>query len=623
MMPGMEEEEDPMADQYQEGNQLSAMTGMPDMGNLSIGAATGTMPQPGGTLMTGEPMERAWSTLMKEDDDVPDMSNFGAPYDPDTRIPDLSMDDLYRLLQHPNSRIRHKANEEMQMRSMDAEGSNLPFDENTTPAGEVAAFYEPQFQDLNFQYGNQQPPDLEDGEYNEEGYDEHYSQERAGDVLEAMPGDIEFFPSLAAKYEHLKNTAPPDVVESYRNRIKDFFDKYTQPSEIFGTTLPPQFTPELPKGTLYAPEEIMQQSDKINEALNIYPGGNKAYTGFTDNFQNKKASEPMEHAWSSLLKEEGEEEEEEEEDAVPDNKFNRKPPPLDLDAEVTRYRKLADKNVVVPNESALARNEFPPTAHGNPDYFTQSEPMEHAWSSLMKSRLDRAGRSKDKSWKQPMYEIAAGGSQQETATPRRAKMQSRYMQAAKKHGLDKSPLSVHRTHLGIATKQPQRLFPRDYGQQMGTQARRKLMGNVPQIPAGHAMGPETSYSPRVPKVGNAAGLPIKEPRAPAMRGGALAKSDSLEDIRKDLNQINKKMSEYMHFAQIRRLLRRLKDAAERQESRLKAAASSEPGQNREAGHREGNKTTKPEGGTENLEDDPKNWGAPSTLFAARGSGRTA
>ena len=115
-----------------------------------------------------------------------------------------------------------------------------------------------------------------------------------------MPGDIEF-PSLAAKYEHLKNTAPPDVVESYRNRIKDFFDEYTQPSEIFGTTLPPQFTPELPKGILH-PEEVMQQSDKINEALNIYPGGNRAYTGFTDNFQNKLASEPMEDAWSELLK---------------------------------------------------------------------------------------------------------------------------------------------------------------------------------------------------------------------------------------------------------------------------------------------------------------------------------
>ena len=248
--------------------------------------------------LTSEPMEDAWSTLLKEDD-VPDMSNFGAPYDPDTRIPQLSMDDLYRLLQHPNSRIRHKANEEMQMRSMDAEGSNLPFDE-TTPAGEVAAFYEPQFK--NLKYGNQQPPSLEEGDYNEEGYDEHYSQERAGDVLDAMPGDIEFFPSLAAKYEHLKNTAPPDVVENYRNRIKDFFDNYTQPSEIFGTTLPPQFTPKLPKGTSYTPEEVMQQSDKINEALNVYPGGNRAYTGFTDIFQNKLASEPMDGAWSEILK---------------------------------------------------------------------------------------------------------------------------------------------------------------------------------------------------------------------------------------------------------------------------------------------------------------------------------
>ena len=272
--------------------------------DLATGAksGTGSAMSPGLPIAMSEPMEDAWSTLLKEDDDVPDMSNFGSPYDPDTRIPELSMDDLWRLRHHPNPRIRHKANEEMEMRSMDAEGSNLPFDE-TTPAGEVAAFYEPQFQDLNFQYGNQQPPDLEDGEYNEEGYDEHYSQERAGDVLEAMPGDIEFFPSLAAKYEHLKNTAPPEVVENYRNRIKNFFDEYTQPSEILGTTLPPQFIPELPKGTFYTPEEVMQQSDKINEALNIYPGGNSAYTGFTDNFQNKLASKPMEDAWSSLLKE--------------------------------------------------------------------------------------------------------------------------------------------------------------------------------------------------------------------------------------------------------------------------------------------------------------------------------
>ena len=270
--------------------------------DLATGAKTGTgsaMGTGNSAVRTGEPMEDAWSTLLKEEDDVPDMSNFRSPYDPNTRIPDLSMDDLFRLLEHPNERIAHKANEEMKMRSMDTEGSNLPFDE-TTSAGEVAAFYEPQFK--NLKYGNQQPPSFDEGVYNEEGYDEAYSQERAGDVLEAMPGDIEFFPSLADKYEHLKNTAPPEVVENYLNRIKDFFDEYTQPGEIFGTTLPPLYTPELPKGTLYTPEEIMQQSDKINEAFNVYPSGHKSYTGFTDKFQNKLASEPMDDAWSELLK---------------------------------------------------------------------------------------------------------------------------------------------------------------------------------------------------------------------------------------------------------------------------------------------------------------------------------
>ena len=48
------------------GAEVSQMTGMPDMGNLSVGNATGTMPQPGGTLMTGEPMDNAWSSLLKD-----------------------------------------------------------------------------------------------------------------------------------------------------------------------------------------------------------------------------------------------------------------------------------------------------------------------------------------------------------------------------------------------------------------------------------------------------------------------------------------------------------------------------------------------------------------------------
>ena len=249
------------------------------------------------------------------------------------------------------------------------------------------------------------------------------------------------------------------------------------------------------------------------------------------------------------------------------------------------------------------------------------EPMDDAWSSLMKARLDKVKGAKDKSWKQPLYEIQPGGAEIKTANPRRAKRQSRYVQPSKKRGLELNPWSVHRTHLGIATKQPLRLFPEKYGHQMATQARRKLMGNIPQAPAAHGFGPETSYNPRSPKVAASQGLSIKEPREPAMRGASFAKSDELNLVKKDLEEVRKKM-DYMHFAQIRRLLRRLKDATERQERRLKAAVSSGKGNNREAGHREAmDSTTRPEGGTEDLENDPKNWGAPSTIFAARGSGR--
>jgi len=248
------------------------------------------------------------------------------------------------------------------------------------------------------------------------------------------------------------------------------------------------------------------------------------------------------------------------------------------------------------------------------------EPMEDAWSTLIKSRLDDMGGSKDKSWKQPQYEIQPGGADISTATSRRSKLHSRFLKPSKKRGLDKSPLAVHRSHLGIETKQPLRLFPRGYDQQMGTMQRRKLMGNVPVMPAGHAMGAESAYNPKSPSMAASAGLPIKEPRAPRLRGQALAKSE-LQLIKSELEEIKKK-KDYMQFSQIRRLLRQLKDAAERQERRLKAASQGGHGKNREVGHREGqDSTTRPEGATEDMENDPKNWGAPSTMFAARGSGR--
>lgn len=244
------------------------------------------------------------------------------------------------------------------------------------------------------------------------------------------------------------------------------------------------------------------------------------------------------------------------------------------------------------------------------------EPMEDAWSSLMKARLDKVKGGKDKSWSQPQFETQPGGSDITTGTSRRAKLQSRFLQPQKKRGIDQAPLSVHRTHLGVETKQPLRMFPEKYGHQMATQARRKLMGNVPQTPAGHGVGAERSYSPKAPKSAPSGGLPLTEPRTPMERGKSFAKS-----IKEDVEEVKKKM-DYLRFAQIRRLLRRLKDATERQERRLKSKDQSGPGEKGEAGHREAqNSTTRPEGATEDMENDPKNWGAPSTMFVGRGSGR--
>ena len=78
----------------------------------------------------------------------------------------------------------------------------------------------------------------------------------------------------------------------------------------------------------------------------------------------------------------------------------------------------------------------------------------------------------------------------------------------------------------------------------------------------------------------------------------------------------------MQFTQMRRLVEQLKDALERRDRSKKAAKSGGPGNNREAGHMEAqNKTTRPTGATEDLANIPESWGAPSTMFSAKGSGR--
>ena len=529
MMPEEEEEEPMMDDQFEEGQQFGAMTGMPDMGNLSLGAATGTMPAPGGMLATGEPMEDAWSTLMKQEE--------YNPYDLQrTRSPDFTGQQSRLTLGYPEQPDYDKA------------------------IGLTFGAFEPQA-DPTINLASRNPGRVapKDAYFQTEDVDELARRIAAIDAHEALAHAED--PSLApllGLFGSIKENMPDDHP-----------DKKALMAQIMAGIETPGVTMEELTNEVLDPT---REPGGLNQSVREHLAQRAAEPGAMFGFGEDTLS------------------------------------PEELDVANAERNRIA----------MLQMMGLPSL----PQYssFGKASPIEDAWSTLIKSRLDDMGGSKDKSWKQPQYKIQPGGADISTATSRRSKLHSRFLKPAKKRGLDKSPLAVHRSHLGIETKQPLRLFPRGYDQQMGTMQRRKLMGNVPVMPAGHAMGAESAYNPKSPSMAASAGLPIKEPRAPRLRGQALAKSE-LQLIKSELEEIKKK-KDYMQFSQIRRLLRQLKDAAERQERRLKAASQGGHGKNREVGHREGqDSTTRPEGATEDMENDPKNWGAPSTMFAARGSGR--
>lgn len=497
--PPPEMPEEPAMDDDNEnarGAEISQLTGMPDTGNLSMGAATGTMPAPGGMLATGEPMDDAWSSLLKTRDPAAE----GRPH---------SSFDLMNI---------------------------TPGGYHTTPSEE----------------------------------------------------DIRRF---------TENN--PDIRRTHKYQQFDRFPDYRKPTRFGGGRKgDPRTTHHFEEGDPMEFDDDLEVSGQLAIARRqdvSKPHHERKY------FESALPEGHRAGGWTSLP-------------ALREGREIRGQPGG------TYWAHRGAEDDEQPQEM--------PEWFGDSEYKTTGEPISDAWSSLMKARknLKNMGRSKSRAWKQPQYKIQPGGSDISTATPRRSKLYSRHLQPAKHRGIDSAPLSVHRTHLGVATKQPLKLFPRDYGQQTGSMQRRKWQGNIPSgHPSGHAMGPETTYSPKTRSTASSAGLKIRAPSGPKLRGQNMGikntlKSEDIAGIKKDLSLIEKKMS-YMHFAQMRRLMRKVKEALADKERRLKGRVSSGPGEKGKAGHMEGqDKTTRPTGATESL-DIPDSWGAPSTLFAAPGSGR--
>ena len=532
MPPVPDMPEEPMMDDDNEnarGAEVSQMTGMPDMGNLSIGNATGTMPQPGGMLATGEPMDLAWRLLKNDESWDPSDYFRDADTNPEKYAGktheqvkamweeshakrEKAENDLYehrKMMQERKDRLRQEREAEAERKRLRAESRPLvdPIKRRMKELEEVHGLGS--IEAVLDEERNR----MIQAEIEERGHPK---------MIGSMSRD-----DIARIGENWENITPED-----RQRLVT-----------------------LPKHVHQAAEEHQANRDAIQDMMREgYITENELHT-------------PVQRALWNEVQNEG-----------------------------------SDINT--------------------------GEPMDSAWSELLKARknLKSMGRSKSRAWKQPQYKIQPGGSDISTATSRRSKLYSRHLQPHKHRGIDRAPLSVHRTHLGIATKQPLRLFPRDYGQQTGSMQRRKWQGNIPAgHPSGHAMGPEVTYNPKAPKAASSEGRKIQAPGTPRLRGQTMGikntlKSEDVAGIKEDLSLIEKKMS-YMHFAQMRRLMRKVKEALADKERRLKGRVSSGPGKQRESGHMEGqDKTTRPTGATDSL-DIPESWGAPSTMFAARGSGR--
>ena len=320
-----------------------------------------------------------------------------------------------------------------------------------------------------------------------------------------------------------------------------------------------------------------------------------------------------------------------------------------------------------------------------------SEPMESAWSDLLKAKKDKhegpmaggeigtAGTTTErrkehaKKWAQPKFPISPGGRRPWTATSRRSKARSRTL--APRHrvhdikgGLMQQPLAVHMSHLGVQTKQPLRQFPEKYRQYYGQQLRRRLTGNIAQTVSPHALfGERTQYPgatgggrlpgllpgqaaasrgpslrrlarPRMPRLRRPTGFspmtPPTVPSAPRLPQPAQMglPSSNIQmsgkvgvgsPLKKNLDILRPGTFAFMHSREIALLLRQLKEQLERRERTRKGKGTADvsgAGDDKPDAPANGPKqTTRPEGATEtDPDDDPRCWGMdPSAIIGKR------
>lgn len=291
-----------------------------------------------------------------------------------------------------------------------------------------------------------------------------------------------------------------------------------------------------------------------------------------------------------------------------------------------------------------------------------SEPMDDAWSSLLKTETARsiAGRRKREARQQfrpstGQFKTPPGGmSGGVGATMRRFKAQMRGIKSGKKTGLMKPHLAVEMSHRGIQTKQPLSKDPQKYTQYKGQSEARKILGGARTTFSPHARygarsnqaGPTGAgrlsglmagqsgqmarpalrrmRRPRMPRMPRMSAptpptppmMPQTQSSVPSMPAPSSTMMMSEDRYRSEIL----KARNSLHRIELLNLMRRLIQAKEREAKIKKNLTATDSAQ--VPGHPAGVKTTDdedPQGPTENLETDAKTFGLdPAGAIIGRG-----
>ena len=292
-----------------------------------------------------------------------------------------------------------------------------------------------------------------------------------------------------------------------------------------------------------------------------------------------------------------------------------------------------------------------------------------------KEKKEKKERSKKFRPSTGQFKMPPGGVNPASATSRRAKARSRGIKSGQKTGLGRSHLAVEMSHRGVQTKQPTSKDPQKYRQYMGQQEGRKRMGGVrtvastparfgtrsytagatgggrlqgvqrPRRPAlkphrippimPPAMPPRPSMPTPPPMPGAppipmpTAGVGVQQMAAPPMMRPGRLPSSSVQGVMTgpigEGSEIQKKLTRY-DIIELRQLVADAKRAIRQKESKKKgmgtkdtAGAGSNLPKHPENGPKQ---TTRPEGATEDANNEPRTFGMdPIGHYTSRG-GRT-